>query len=85
MPVSDPDVSRSRLIRDASFLESDRREIALRQGRHNRLGCVYPVAFVRRLGRRKNVILYGEIKVDPAKFKMRVTCSVFCIPISGPN
>ena len=37
------------------------------------------------LGRWKNVILYGEIKVDPAKFKMRVTCSVFCIPIAGPN
>ena len=28
MPVSDPDVSRPRLIRDASFLEADRREIA---------------------------------------------------------
>ena len=35
MPVSDPDVSRPRLIRDASFLEADRREIALRRGRHN--------------------------------------------------
>ena len=33
MPVSDPDVSRPRLIRDASFLEADRREIALRRGR----------------------------------------------------
>ena len=32
MPVSDPDVSRPRLIRDASFLEADRREIALRRG-----------------------------------------------------
>ena len=31
MPVSDPDVSRPRLIRDASFLEADRREIALRR------------------------------------------------------
>ena len=33
--VSDPDISRPRLIRDASFLEADRREIALRRGRHN--------------------------------------------------
>ena len=68
---SDPDVSRPRLIRDASFLEADRREIALRRGRHNRLGFAYQVAFVRVLGRRKNVILYGEIKIDPAKLKMR--------------
>ena len=51
MPVSDPDVSRPRLIRDASFLEADRREIALRRGRHNRLGFAYQVAFVRVLGR----------------------------------
>ena len=50
-PVSDPDVSRPRLIRDASFLEADRREIALRRGRHNRLGFAYRVAFVRVLGR----------------------------------
>ena len=71
MPVSDPDVSRPRLIRDASFLEAVRREIALRRGRHNRLGFAYQVAFVRVLGRRKNVILYGEIKIDPAKLKMR--------------
>ena len=28
MPVSDPDVSRPRLIRDARFLEAGRREIA---------------------------------------------------------
>ena len=41
MPVSDPDVSRPRLIHDASFLEADRREIALRRGRHNRLGFAY--------------------------------------------
>ena len=33
MPVSDPDFSRPRLIRDATFLEADRREIALRRGR----------------------------------------------------
>ena len=70
MPVSDPGVSRPRLIRDASFLEADRREIALRRGRHNRLGFAYQVAFVRVLGRWKNVILYGEIKIDPAKLKM---------------
>ena len=35
MPVSDPGVSRPRLIRDASFLEADRCESALRRGRHN--------------------------------------------------
>ncbi len=51
MPVSDPDVSRPRLIRDAIFLEADRREIALRRGPHNRLGFAYQVAFVRVLGR----------------------------------
>ena len=41
LPVSDPDVSRPRLIRDARFLEADRREIALLRGRHNRLGFAY--------------------------------------------
>ena len=51
MPVSDPDVSRPRLIRDATFLEADRQEIALRRGPHNRLGFAYQVAFVRVLGR----------------------------------
>ena len=51
MPVSDPDISRPRLIRDATFLEADRREIALRRGPHNRLGFAYQVAFVRVLGR----------------------------------
>ena len=70
MPVSDPDVSRPRLIRDASFLEADRRETALRRGRDNRLGFAYQVAFVRGRGRWKNVILYGEIKIDPAMLKM---------------
>ena len=59
MPVSDSDVSRPRLIRDASFLEADRREITLRRGRHNRLVFAYQVA------------LYGEIKIDPAKLKLR--------------
>ena len=44
MPVSDPDVSRPRLVRDATFLEADRREIALRRGPHNRLGFAYRVA-----------------------------------------
>ena len=71
MPVSDPDFSRPRLIRDATFLEADRREIALRRGRHNRLGFAYLVAFVRVLGRWKNVILYGEIKIAPGTLKMR--------------
>jgi len=41
VPVSDPDVSRPRLIRDATFLEADRREIAQRRGPHNRLGFAY--------------------------------------------
>ena len=69
--VSDSDVSRPRLIRDARFLEADRREIALWRGRHNRLGFVYPVAFVRVLGRWKNVILYREIKIDPVSGFLR--------------
>ena len=77
MPVSDPDVSRPRLIRDASFLEAGRREIALRRGRHNRLGFAYLVALVRVLGRWKNVILYGEIEIDPAMLKMRDPYCVF--------
>ena len=51
VPVSDPDVSRPRLIRDATFLEADRREIALRRGPHNQLGFAYQVAFVRVLAR----------------------------------
>ena len=63
--------SRPCLICDASFLEADRREIALRRGRHNRLGFAYLVAFLRVLGRWKNVILYGEIKIDPGTLKMR--------------
>ena len=54
LPVSDPDVSRPRLIRDACFLEASRHEIALRRGRHNRLGFADPIAFVRGLGRWKN-------------------------------
>ena len=36
-----PTVSRPRLIRDACFLEADRREIVLRRGRYNRLGFAY--------------------------------------------
>ena len=72
-----PTSPRPRLIRDASFLEADRCEIALLRGRHNRLGFAYQVGFVRVLGRRKNVILYGEIKIDPAKLKMRDPLRVF--------
>ena len=71
MPVSDPDVSRPCLIRDAYFLEADRREIALRRVRQNRLSFAYRVPFVRVLGRWKNVILYRKIKIDPATLKMR--------------
>ena len=51
MPVSDPDVSHPRLIRDATFLAADRREIARRRGHHNQLGFAYQIAFVRVLGR----------------------------------
>ena len=39
VPASD--VSRPRLIRDASFLEADWKEIAERRGGHNRLGFAY--------------------------------------------
>ena len=46
-----PTSPRPRLVRDATFLEADRREIALRRGSHNRLGFAYQVAFVRVLGR----------------------------------
>ena len=52
------------------LLEADRHEIALWRGCHNRLGFAYLVAFVRVLGRWKNVILYREIKIDPALLKM---------------
>ena len=51
LDLSDPDISRPRLVRDATFLEADRREIALRRGPHNGLGFAYQVAFVRVLGR----------------------------------
>ena len=39
--VSASDVSRPRLIRDASFLEADWKEITERRGGHNRLGFAY--------------------------------------------
>ena len=107
MPVSDPDVSRPRLIRDASFLEADRREIALRRGRISArevydqvnacscltliLACIvyWQAREISRIAAApdfpfdpdplrhvspiewKNVILYGEIKIDPAKLKLR--------------
>ena len=77
MLVSDPDASRLRLIRDASFLAADRREIALWRCRHNRLGFAHQVAFVRGLGRWKNVILYGEIKIDPTTLNIRAPWRVF--------
>ena len=127
MPVSDPDVSRPRLIRDASFLEADRREIAQRRdllkveqlqalaravyyGHRGRisarevydqmntcscltliLACFicwqakeisrlaaapdfpFDPALLRHLNpiEWKSVILYGEIKIDPAKLTKR--------------
>ena len=107
MPASDPDVSRPRLIRDASFLEADRREIALRLGRISArevydqvnacscltliLACIvyWQAREISRIAAApdfpfdpdllrhvspiecKNVILYGEIKIDPAKLKLR--------------
>ncbi len=46
-------------VRDARFLEAGRREIALRRGRHNRLGFAYQVAFVR-----------GLVRFDTTKLKM---------------
>ena len=49
-------------VRDATFLDADRREIALRRGHHNRLGFAYQVAFVRVLGRfPQQTPLDGEI------------------------
>ena len=66
VPVSDPDVSRPRLVRDATFLEADRREIALRRGSHNRLGFAYQVAFVRVLGRFPQ---QTPLEIDPAKVR----------------
>ena len=51
MPVIDTDISRPRLIRDASFLEADWNEITQRRRSHNRLGFAYQIAFVRVLGR----------------------------------
>ena len=47
------------------------------RGRHNRLGFACQIAFVRGLGRWKSVILYGEIKIDTAKLRMRDPWSVF--------
>ena len=51
MPDADPDISRPRLIRDGTFLEEDRRQIAQRRRGHNQLGFAYQIAFVRVLGR----------------------------------
>ena len=51
MPTTGSDISRPRLIRDASFLEADRNQIAQRRRAHNRLGFAYQIAFVRVLGR----------------------------------
>ena len=41
MPDADPDISRPRLIRDGTFLEEDRRQIAQRRRGHNQLGFAY--------------------------------------------
>ena len=72
MPVSDPDVSRllSDFAMPAFWKPTDARSPCGGAG-HNRLGFAYQGAFVRVLGRWKNVILYGEIKIDPATLKMR--------------
>ena len=51
MSVSDPAVSRPRLIREGGFLKNDWREIAKRRRKHNQLGFAYQIAFVRVLGR----------------------------------
>lgn len=51
MPATDPELSRPRLIRDASFLAADWEEITQRRGPHNRLGFAYQIAFVRVVGR----------------------------------
>ena len=51
MPNADSDISRPRLIRDGTFLEEDRRQIAQRRRGHNQLGFAYQIAFVRVLGR----------------------------------
>ena len=56
MPVSDPDVSRPRLVRDATFLEADRREIALRRGPHNRLGFAYDAETIHAYARRQQTV-----------------------------
>ena len=125
MPASDPDVSRPRLIRNATFLEVDRREIGralktefvlqymsepqlrakVRRGSAREvydqmnacscltliLACIvyWQAREISRIAAApdfpfdpdllrhvspiewKNVILYGEIKIDPAKLKMR--------------
>ena len=56
--VVDVEVVLPRVLQDgevlaarATFIEADRREIAMRRGAHNRLGFAYQVAFVRVLGR----------------------------------
>ena len=61
MPVSDPDVSRPRLIRDATFLAAAAPDFPFDP---DLLRHVSPIEW-------KNVILYGEIKIDPSKLKMR--------------
>ena len=51
MPDADPGISRQRLVRHGSFLDSDWPEIVRRRRVHNRRGFAYQVAFVRVLGR----------------------------------
>ena len=70
LPVSGRDVSRPRLIYDATFSKPIDTKLPCGGACHNRLGFAYLVAFVRVLGRWKNVILYREIKIDPALLKM---------------
>ena len=74
--VSNRDVSRPRLIRDGSFLENDWREISRIVAAPDfpfnpeLIALVSPIEW-------KNVILYGESKIDPDKLRIRGRSSAF--------